>query len=125
MNLITWSFTYKMLEMLNLFSVVANYDSISCSRGDTAEYADLNKLANRFLKGGQGPANRPTEAFVQEVVKDLKDGGKAECPICLESAEDAVLTPCAHCMCRECLFASWRSYGGGPCPICRCGHASR
>jgi DNA repair protein RAD5 len=91
------------------------------SRGDTAEYADLGKLANRFLVGGKdGSAiNRPTKAYVKEVVEDLKKGNKAECPICLEAAEDAVLTPCAHCMCRECLFASWQSYGGGLCPICR------
>ncbi|EFJ06146.1 hypothetical protein SELMODRAFT_448887 [Selaginella moellendorffii] len=29
----------------------------------------------------------------------------------------AVLTPCAHRMCRECLFNSWRTSAGGPCPI--------
>lgn len=91
-----------------------------CSRGDTADYADLDKLAKRFLKGEQeGLVNRPTKAFVEEVVKDLQTGQKGECPICLESMEDAVLTPCAHRLCRDCLFASWRSYGGGPCPICR------
>lgn len=90
------------------------------SRGDTEEYADLGKLAKKFLKGGpEGVGNRPTKAFVEEVVKDLQSGQKGECPICLESVEDAVLTPCAHCMCRDCLYASWRSYGGGPCPICR------
>lgn len=69
--------------------------------------------------------NRPTKAFVEEVVKDLQSGEKGECPICLESVDDAVLTPCAHSMCRDCLYASWRSYGGGPCPICRYFYSSK
>ncbi|CAL9763401.1 unnamed protein product, partial [Musa acuminata subsp. burmannicoides] len=42
-----------------------------------------------------------------------------ECPICIEAYEDAVLTPCAHRLCRECLFASWRSALSGLCLVCR------
>ncbi|CAK9866134.1 unnamed protein product [Sphagnum jensenii] len=111
----------SILELLLRLRQCCDHPFLVLSRGDTAEYADLGKLANRFLVGGKdGSAiNRPTKAYVKEVVEDLKKGNKAECPICLEAAEDAVLTPCAHCMCRECLFASWQSYGGGLCPICR------
>ncbi|KAJ0027525.1 hypothetical protein Pint_35903 [Pistacia integerrima] len=32
---------------------------------------------------------------------------------------DVVLTPCAHCLCRECLLASWRTPTSGLCSICR------
>lgn len=37
----------------------------------------------------------------------------------MESADDPVLTPCAHRMCRECLLSSWRTPTLGSCPICR------
>jgi DNA repair protein RAD5 len=37
----------------------------------------------------------------------------------MEYADDPVLTPCAHRMCRECLLSSWRTPATGLCPICR------
>jgi hypothetical protein len=94
-----------------------------CSRGDTQEFADLNKLAKRFLRGGNGTTNGdstclPSKAYIEEVVQELQKG-EGECPICLEAFEDAVLTPCAHRMCRECLLSSWRSATAGLCPVCR------
>jgi DNA repair protein RAD5 len=93
------------------------------SRGDTQDFADVNKLAKRFLRGGNGPVNGdssylPSRAFIEEVVQELQKG-EGECPICLEAFEDAVLTPCAHRLCRECLLSSWRSATAGLCPVCR------
>lgn len=93
------------------------------SRGDTQEFADLNKLARRFLRGGNGVVNGdsscfPSRAYIEEVVQELQKG-EGECPICLEAFEDAVLTPCAHRLCRECLLSSWRSTTAGLCPVCR------
>lgn len=95
-----------------------------CSRGDTREFSDLNKLARRFLKGNQNSVegevkDLPSKAYIQEVVEDLRKGEQGECPICLEAFEDAVLTPCAHRLCRECLLASWRNATSGLCPVCR------
>lgn len=95
-----------------------------CSRGDTQDYADLDKLAKRFLRGGGGTAEGegkvvPSRAYIQEVVEELKKGEQGECPICLEAFEDAVLTPCAHRLCRECLLSSWRNAASGLCPVCR------
>lgn len=94
------------------------------SRGDRQEFSDLNKLAKRFLRGGKDAVGKNSkvvlsEAYVKEVVEELRNGEEKECPICLEACEDAVLTPCAHRLCRECLLASWRSATGGPCPVCR------
>lgn len=93
------------------------------SRGDTQEFADLNKLARRFLRGGNSLVNGdssclPSRAYIEEVVQELQKG-EGECPICLEAFEDAVLTPCAHRLCRECLLSSWRSTTAGLCPVCR------
>lgn len=94
------------------------------SRGDTQQYSDLNKLARRFLKGSQNSMegevkDLPSKAYIQEVVEELRNGEDGECPICLEAFEDAVLTPCAHRLCRECLLASWRNATSGSCPVCR------
>lgn len=93
------------------------------SRADSQQYADLDKLARRFLENETDPDHQNLKAasrtYVEEVVEDIRKGGNAECPICLESADDPVLTPCAHRMCRECLLSSWRTPTAGLCPICR------
>lgn len=94
------------------------------SRGDTQDYSDLNKLAKRFLKGSSNALEGkdkdvPSRAYVQEVVEELQNGEQGECPICLEAFEDAVLTPCAHRLCRECLLGSWKTPTSGLCPVCR------
>lgn len=114
----------SILELLLRLRQCCDHPFLVLSRGDTGEYADLDKLAKRLINGRRvGEASTagfmPTKAYIQEVVEDLQKSEKAECPICLEAVEDAVLTPCAHCMCRECLFASWNGGSGGSCPICR------
>ncbi|KAK6235115.1 hypothetical protein SCA6_010452 [Theobroma cacao] len=114
----------SILELLLRLRQCCDHPFLVMSRGDTQEYSDLNKLAKRFLRGGQntleGEAkDLPSRAFVQEVVEELRKGEQAECPICLEAFEDAVLTPCAHRLCRECLLASWRNPNSGLCPVCR------
>ncbi|XP_021899057.1 DNA repair protein RAD5A isoform X2 [Carica papaya] len=110
---------YSLLRFLR----VEPWGSWAC-RGDTQEYSDLNKMAKRFLKGNhnalEGEAGDvPSRAYVQEVLEELRKGDQGECPICLEAFEDAVLTPCAHRLCRECLLASWRNLTSGLCPVCR------
>ncbi|KAH6770020.1 Helicase protein with RING/U-box domain-containing protein [Perilla frutescens var. hirtella] len=111
----------NILELLLRLRQCCNHPFLVMSRGDTAEYADLNKLARRFLQSHSdaGCGTGPSRAYVEEVVEGLRSGEHAECPICLESADDPVLTPCAHRMCRECLLSSWRTPAAGVCPICR------
>ncbi|XP_063943456.1 DNA repair protein RAD5A isoform X2 [Daucus carota subsp. sativus] len=114
----------SILELLLRLRQCCDHPFLVMSRGDTQEYSDLNKLAKRFLKGGsslmEGEAkDMPSRAYVQEVVEEIRKGEEGECPICLEVFEDAVLTPCAHRLCRECLLASWQSHTSGLCPVCR------
>ncbi|KAG6583603.1 DNA repair protein RAD5A, partial [Cucurbita argyrosperma subsp. sororia] len=114
----------SILELLLRLRQCCDHPFLVMSRGDTQEYSDLNKLAKRFLKGtpntqvGEG-RDLPSHAYVQKVMEELRSGEHGECPICLEVFEDAVLTPCAHRMCRECLLTSWRSSCSGLCPVCR------
>ncbi|XP_071914047.1 DNA repair protein RAD5A-like isoform X3 [Coffea arabica] len=114
----------SILELLLRLRQCCDHPFLVMSRGDTQEFSDLNKLTRRFLKVGQdivdGQARDvPSLAYVEEVVEELRKGEVGECPICLEAFEDAVLTPCAHRLCRECLLASWRSSTSGFCPVCR------
>ncbi|ONI19828.1 hypothetical protein PRUPE_3G300100 [Prunus persica] len=114
----------SILELLLRLRQCCDHPFLVMSRGDTQEFSDLNKLARRFLKGSQnsleGEAkDLPSRAYVQEVVEEMRKGEHVECPICLEAFEDAVLTPCAHRLCRECLLASWRNSTSGLCPVCR------
>ncbi|KAK1310831.1 hypothetical protein QJS10_CPA08g00521 [Acorus calamus] len=111
----------SILELLLRLRQCCDHPFLVMSRGDTQEFSDLNKLAKRFLKGGQDADSNdvPSRAYIQEVVEDIRKGEKGECPICLEAFEDAVLTPCAHRLCRECLLASWRNATSGVCPVCR------
>ncbi|KAL6577425.1 DNA repair protein rad5a [Orobanche minor] len=115
----------SILELLLRLRQCCDHPFLVLSRGDTQEYSDLKKLARRFLKGGLDNnvdgqnTEAPPRAYIQEVVDELRKGEQGECPICLEAFEDAVLTPCAHRLCRECLFASWRGSTCGLCPVCR------
>ncbi|XP_071940584.1 DNA repair protein RAD5B-like isoform X2 [Coffea arabica] len=111
----------NILELLLRLRQCCNHPFLVMSRSDTQEFADLNKLARRFLDTNPDSATQkiPSRAYVEEVVEGIRKGENAECPICLESADDPVLTPCAHRMCRECLLSSWRSPTAGACPICR------
>ncbi|XP_052210529.1 DNA repair protein RAD5A isoform X2 [Diospyros lotus] len=114
----------SILELLLRLRQCCDHPFLVMSRGDTQEYSDLNKLAKRFLKvdrevaEGEGK-DVPSRAYIQEVVEELRKREQGECPICLEAFEDAVLTPCAHRLCRECLLASWRTPASGLCPVCR------
>lgn len=113
----------SILELLLRLRQCCDHPFLVMSRGDTQEFADLNKLAKRFLHGGNNSANGdssslPSKAYIEEVVQELRKG-EGECPICLEAFEDAVLTPCAHRLCRECIFSSWQSPAAGLCPVCR------
>ena len=40
------------------------------------------------------------------------------CPVCLCDAEDAIMTPCSHWFCRECLSRAAKECGRR-CPMCR------
>ncbi|XP_055833351.1 DNA repair protein RAD5A isoform X3 [Solanum dulcamara] len=110
----------SILELLLRLRQCCDHPFLVMSRGDAQEFSDLNKLAKRFLKGGKETGEGkdvPSRAYIQEVVEELRNGEQGECPICLEAFEDAVFTPCAHRLCRECLLASWRSSNSGLCPV--------
>ncbi|CAH8334779.1 unnamed protein product [Eruca vesicaria subsp. sativa] len=111
----------NILELLLRLRQCCNHPFLFMSRADSQQYADLDSLARRFLDNNSDSVSQkaPSRAYIEEVIQDIRDGNIKECPICLESADDPILTPCAHKMCRECLLTSWRSTSCGLLPICR------
>ncbi|KAK4762643.1 hypothetical protein SAY86_008411 [Trapa natans] len=114
----------SILELLLRLRQCCDHPFLVMSRGDTQDFSDLDKLAKRFLKGNKDALDKEgkqivSKAYIEGVVEELRKGEQGECPICLEAFEDAVLTPCAHRLCRECLLASWRNSNSGMCPVCR------
>eukprot|EP00124_Ichthyophonus_hoferi_P005546 Ihof_evm1s833 gene=Ihof_evmTU1s833 len=59
-------------------------------------------------------------SFALQVIEGIKAGKikKEECPICLDTPENLVVTPCLHMGCRACLASIIPQLGS--CPVCRC-----
>ncbi|CAI5724694.1 unnamed protein product [Peronospora destructor] len=61
-----------------------------------------------------------TTSYIQNVIAQVEDGLEAhECPICLDPPRNAVLTPCAHILCVQCLQESLLNDPENGCPVCR------
>ena len=60
----------------------------------------------------------PSDAYVHDVLEGLRRDGieASECPVCLDVPEEAVLTACAHVMCRACLLNAMKYYSSHALP---------
>ena len=59
-----------------------------------------------------------SKVYIEEVVKEISNGERGECSICLEWVGDAVMACCVHHMCHQCLLASWCNSLGSGCIAC-------
>lgn len=55
--------------------------------------------------------------MLQTLLAQLQEGEDFECPICLSSPMEIVITRCAHIFCRDCILRSLETRSG--CPLCR------
>ncbi|GAU25269.1 hypothetical protein TSUD_17820 [Trifolium subterraneum] len=91
-----------------------------CCESGAQQNAELNKLASTFLQNSVSASHSiQSREYIDEVLGHIQKGETVECSICMESPDDPVFTPCAHQFCRECLFNCWGTSMGGKCPICR------
>ncbi|KAL5546718.1 hypothetical protein UlMin_006405 [Ulmus minor] len=56
--------------------------------------------------------------LLQKIVEVLRDGEDFDCPICISSPTDAVITRCAHIYCQACILKTLRQTKPC-CPLCR------
>jgi DNA repair protein RAD5 len=100
---------------------VETNSNFSTPRQSAATEACIEEVveAIRHASSASIRQSAPTPAYIEEVVEGIRRGENTECPICMESADDPVLTPCVHRMCRECLISCWQTPISGICPICR------
>jgi DNA repair protein RAD5 len=99
------------------------YLILSRSKSRCFDNPDLNRLASRLSGAPSTSSSDPDETnapgFTNKVLDAVTDESAQECPICLESIEDPVVTPCAHVFCRECINDAVRRSSGTLCPNCR------
>jgi SNF2 family DNA or RNA helicase len=114
----------SILEMLLRLRQCCAHPYLILSRSDVRSFdnPDLVRLALRLSSSPSSSSIVPDEATAQGLTRDLQDANvesAQECPICLESVEDPVVTPCAHVFCRECINDAIRRSSGTLCPNCR------
>ncbi|KAG6622369.1 DNA repair protein RAD5 [Phytophthora cinnamomi] len=81
----------------------------------------------QLLENGSGSSDKDsssagglTTSYIQSVIAQVEDGLESqECPICLDPPQNAVLTPCAHVLCDQCLRDSLANDPENGCPVCR------
>ncbi len=124
----------SILEMLLRLRQCCAHPYLMLSRCDPRMFdcPELARLASR-LAGGAGPDPPINDAASGAPGADgsAGDAGGAavviaeesvaaqECPVCLESVDDGVATPCGHVFCRECINDAIRKSSGTLCPSCR------
>ncbi|GMF34135.1 unnamed protein product [Phytophthora lilii] len=81
-----------------------------------AQLVDSSKDSDDKESSGGGL----TTSYIQSVIAQVEDGLESqECPICLDPPQHAVLTPCAHVLCDQCLRDSLANDPDNGCPVCR------
>lgn len=104
---------------------------------DSERDPDASSDVIEILGGSNSNSDLENEAKSQQVVEISDDEAVAsprpqhkraldyKCPICFEPPEAALVTPCGHVFCTECLFQMVNSSRGqsraGHCALCRRG----
>ena len=71
---------------------------------------------------GEAGSAGPSTAGVEEGGGGVKDDGRFECNICLDTAKDAVISMCGHLFCWPCLHQWLETRPSRQlCPVCKSG----
>ncbi|CAJ1915809.1 unnamed protein product [Sphenostylis stenocarpa] len=85
-----------------------------CTDSKLCKYQSLHNIANM-----EGAASSYNPELLQTLLGQLQDGEDFDCPICISTAVDIVITRCAHFFCRDCILTSIQKKNSSGCPICR------
>ena len=100
----------SIFEMLLRLRQICDHPFLVLSRSDVANMQKIETLMAHILEDSGS-------SFASSLVEQLKSGKDIDCPVCLEPAEDAILAPCGHVMCRACAYHQIEANGN--CPMCK------
>ena len=100
----------SIFEMLLRLRQICDHPFLVLSRTDVANMQKIETLVAHILDDSGN-------SFARSLAEQLKSGKDIDCPVCMEPAEDAILAPCGHVMCRACAYHQIESNGN--CPMCK------
>ncbi|RLN93289.1 hypothetical protein BBJ28_00007902 [Nothophytophthora sp. Chile5] len=101
-------------------SMDAYYRRISTRLQQDMQASSRTQLPGVDSDLGSSSTGGLTASYIQSVIAQVEDGLESqECPICLDPPQKAVLTPCAHVLCGDCLRESLANDPESGCPVCR------
>lgn len=103
-------------------------DSSSSGNGSGRKYVDVSSMFPAAATGSGSARHGDNEAVPGEggtttaAGSSSSDGGSFDCNICLELAQDPVVTVCGHLFCWPCLYR-WLHLHSilQECPVCKAG----
>ena len=100
----------SIFEMLLRLRQLCDHPFLVLGRNDVASMQKIETIVAHVL-------DVSGNSYAASLAEQLKSGRDIDCPVCLEPAEDAVLAPCGHVMCRACAYHQVESNGN--CPMCK------
>jgi DNA repair protein RAD5 len=98
----------------------AYYQRIAAQLQQDMQASNRSQLLDNGTASGDRESSGLTASYIQSVLAQVEDGLESqECPICLDPPQNAVLTPCAHVLCDQCLRSSLANDPENGCPVCR------
>ncbi|OMJ80140.1 hypothetical protein SteCoe_19683 [Stentor coeruleus] len=97
-------------ELLLRLRQYCDHPYLVMSRGDVKSSESLEDFINKY-------ANDENNGYLEGLLEKLKNGVESDCPVCLETCDDPVMTKCAHVLCRTC--ATQQIEKNRNCPLCK------
>ncbi|CAO3702084.1 unnamed protein product [Rhizopus stolonifer] len=123
----------RFTKYLNANTVMKNYSSVlvmllrlrqACLHPNlTTEEGDptANPSAQLEQADTEAAARQLDTEVVRRLLNDTTTIKEIECPICMDTAQDAQIMQCGHILCKECFDSYWNNPDGNTkrCPQCR------
>lgn len=100
----------SVFELLLRLRQLCDHPFLISSRGDVDPLESIDKFFTKIVEN-------TSDNYVSELVERIKHGEIFDCPVCLETVDDAIVTKCGHIMCRIC--GAQQVDKNRNCPLCK------
>ncbi|CAG9330396.1 unnamed protein product [Blepharisma stoltei] len=100
----------SIFDLLLRLRQLCDHPYLIMSRGDTTPLEKIDQFITKLTENS-------SDQYAQDLAGKIKQGEIFICPICLDVADDPVMTKCIHIMCRMC--ASQQVERNKNCPLCK------